>query len=113
MGSTCMKSMDQKVHPFDEQSTVFVHYCSAYQVDLAQYAETKELSEKIGDSVFVFNKHWTKARVHNRLRQQQLWMIECASPLIIEVPRIEQLEDYDAIKDDAEMRKKYKQYKVV
>ena len=76
-------------------------------------SEFDELSQKIGGSEFVFNKHWTKARVNKDTRQQQLWMIECASPLIIEVPRIERLEDYEAIKEDSAMRVKYKEYKVV
>merc|ERR1712083_156054 len=48
--------------------------------------------------------------------EQQLWLIECASPLMIEVPRIERLENYEELirnKDDAKTRRAYKEYKVV
>eukprot|EP01083_Nonionella_stella_P032657 89375_1 len=106
--STCMKSMDQKIHPLDD-STVFIHYCSSYKVDLSAFPS---MVEKIGDRVYTFNKHWTKARRHRKTKEQQLWMIECESPVLIEVPKIDTFETYNE-KGNSEYRQAYKQYQVV
>ena len=103
--STCMKSMDQDIHPFDD-TNFFIHYCTSYKVDVSSL--DKGWSD---DGMLVFNKHWTKARTDRRTKQKQLWLIECASPLLIEVPKIVQFERYDARRDSV-YRKAYKQYQV-
>lgn len=101
--STCMKSNDQRIHPFGDDN-YFIHYCSANKIDIS---ESPDLVKKWGltDGLYVFNKHWTKAR------KQQLWMIECASPGLIEPPLVERLEVYD-VNGESEYRKEYKQYNV-
>ena len=107
---TCMKSMDQAIHPLDDK-VHFLHYCSSYKVDISRF---KEFSEKFVDKVFTFNKHWTKARRNRDTKEQQLWMIECESPVMIEVPVIDEFENYDDVKaKDGKYRNDYKQYKIV
>ena len=106
---TCMKSMDQNIHPFDDE-TVFLHYCSSYRVDITEF---KEMVDKVGDKIFTFNKHWTKARRNRDTKKQQKWMIECESPLLIEVPKIDKFEKENYDGNDAGYRKGFKQYQVV
>ena len=109
--STCMKSMDQKIHPFDENN-VFLHYCSSYKIDISKYPQFKTMVENIGDNIYTFNKHWTKARKHRKTKIQQLWMIECESPVLIELPKIDKFENYDS-NGDGGYRKEYKQYQII
>eukprot|EP01084_Bolivina_argentea_P158251 275689_1 len=107
---SCMKSMDQNIHPFDDNS-VFLHYCSSYKVDLSEF---KDIVQKIEDPIYTFNKHWTKARRNRNTKQQQLWMIECESPVLIEIPTIDRFERYDNDKkSNRDYRKAYKQYQIV
>ena len=107
--STCMKSNDQKIHPFDD-SNYFIHYCSANKIDVSDNSVLVKKWDLV-DGMYVFNKHWTKARRDSRTKEKQLWLIECASPGLIEPPMIKRLEEYDE-SGDAEYRKEYKQYRV-
>lgn len=101
--STCMKSNDQKIHPFGA-SNYFIHYCSANKIDVSEFTDLVKRWDLV-DGMYVFNKHWTKAR------KKQLWLIECASPGLIEPPIVKRLEDYNE-NGDSEYRKAYKQYHV-
>ena len=69
--NTCMGSKDQKTHPFDKNN-VFLHYCTSYKLNISKFPQCKTMVEKIGDNIYTFNKHWTKARKNKKTKMQQL-----------------------------------------
>ena len=91
--STCMTSSDPRASPFT--NTTFIHYCRdyyvpetrpwpAYRVNAAaeitrSFTRTGKDSRHV-EWYYVFNKHWLKARGHDR------WAFECGAAELLAPP---------------------------